>query len=260
MLRSHTGSSRSHLYREDQAPPTLHTEITSGAPAVNPGGENDYAHPEERAAEPATNNIDAYNTTQNTGTINGAENDSGSGRSQLAANNPTYDNEQGAQDLPPAPGTGDKSNTFQLSADTEWQGIKGDLNKGLQEQYKGIDFDTSRMGRRMANINAMSGGSVGGAFVGGQMQAGLEGAQMKRHALNDHQNRSLKIKMTYLDILLKQAEAQNDREMRLQIENAMRETELKIATMEQGSTAAELEAQSNIAEDNRKAAQADEWF
>jgi hypothetical protein len=124
---------------------------------------------------------------------------------------------------------------FQMNADSLWSQMMADHEAGLQGQLQGTYADEANAGRRMAEMNAMGGGRMGGAFAGGMAQTAIGGEQARLKARNDHLKQGLEMKMARLQQLIKQAEANRDRNLQRELQAEADKTQMAIAGQYAGS-------------------------
>jgi hypothetical protein len=111
-----------------------------------------------------------------------------------------------------------------------WAEIMEDYNQGLPEQYRQADIAAGTQARRASEMaSQMAGGGAGGAFQSGQAQAGLYGQQLRMDAARKHQQRGLEMKMAWLEMAIKRAEAQNNRELAEKLESMRQDTAVQLA-------------------------------
>jgi hypothetical protein len=124
----------------------------------------------------------------------------------------------------------------------QWADVLAGQDEVLANQMTGISADESRNARRASEINAAMGGSVGGGFQGGQIQAQLSGSVARSQAQAEHGIRQMELKMTFLQRMLDAAEAQKDRESAERIKEEMGNIAIQIQQMIGGQQMDLLEA------------------
>lgn len=124
--------------------------------------------------------------------------------------------------------------TFQSDANSMWSGMMADHDAGLEGKLQGTYADEALNQRRMSEMNALEGGGVGGAFAGGTAQVALGGQQNRLKARNDHLKQGLEMKMARLQQLIKQAEANKDRNLMRELQAEADKTQMAIAGMHAG--------------------------
>lgn len=92
----------------------------------------------------------------------------------------------------------------------QWGQMQQDWDAGLQGELEGTMADEARAGRMNSEMNAASGGGMGGAFAGGQAQVALGGMQQRLQARNQHLKQGMEMKMTVLQNYIKQAMQDKD--------------------------------------------------
>lgn len=112
-----------------------------------------------------------------------------------------------------------------------WADVLAQHDKGLKDEMYGIDADEARNARRASETNAMMGGSVGGGFQGGQIQAQLSGTLARSKATAEHNMNAVEMKMSFLDKMFQEAMRQGDRELQLQIQDEMNATSIQLEEM-----------------------------
>src|SRR3990167_281785 len=118
---------------------------------------------------------------------------------------------------------------FQQQANDLWSGMLAEHDANLGGKMQQTYADQSLAGRRAAEMNAGRGNSVGGSFGQGQAQVAIGGMQARQDTLTKHTNQGLTMKAAYLDKLIKQAEAKNDREREAYLQAEQDKTQLAIA-------------------------------
>jgi hypothetical protein len=111
----------------------------------------------------------------------------------------------------------------------QWADIMSTADDGLEHQLNAIDADTSRLMRRASEMGS---GMVGGAHIGAMGQAGLSGAVAKGQAIADNNKQKLELKMGWLDQLMRSAEAENNRELQMQIQNEITKTQMDLKRLD----------------------------
>lgn len=124
---------------------------------------------------------------------------------------------------------------YEGDASSMWASMMADHEAGLEGKLQGTYADEALSGRRMAEMNALGGGGVGGAFAGGAGQVALGGMQQRLKTRNDHTKQGLEMKMARLTQLIKQAEAGKDRNLQRELQAEMDKTQMAIAGMHAGS-------------------------
>lgn len=120
-------------------------------------------------------------------------------------------------------------NSFQGKADALWTEMLAGHDASLGGKMNQTYADEAGAGRRMAEMNAGMGRGVSGGFAGGMGQVALGGMQQRQDVMSQHEQQGLTMKAAYLDKLIKQAEASNDRELQEQLEAERNATQLAIA-------------------------------
>lgn len=132
---------------------------------------------------------------------------------------------------------------FQARFDDMWNQTQAQHEAGLQGMLEGTYADEAAAGRRNAEMNALSGGGMGGAFAGGQAQTAIGGMQARLKARNDHMKQGLQMKMTYLQHMLQQAEREKDRDLQEWLQTEADKTLIEIQGMQSSQAEADRNAQ-----------------
>jgi hypothetical protein len=146
----------------------------------------------------------------------------------------------GAQPAPQPQGNG-----LQDQASQMWADMLTQSDQGLNDTIKGTYADEALNQRRNAEMNAAAGGGVGGAFIGGMAQAQIGGEQARVNARSQHTKDQLNMKMAYLDKLIRQAEASNDRDLQRELQAEADNTQIQLASMGMQQSTAEMQAQAD---------------
>jgi hypothetical protein len=157
----------------------------------------------------------------------------------VGPNNPVGNNDPSnytpstySQKPPPgAGGAGQPNGASDLTQVQElWSEAMAKHEQGLADELGGIDADESRNSRRASEMNAMMGGSVGGNYQGGQIQAQLSGTVARQQARAQHNLRGLEMRMAQLDQLYQSAEKRADRQSMERIQEEINKTQMAIET------------------------------
>lgn len=108
-----------------------------------------------------------------------------------------------------------------------------DTKEGL---YKQTYADEALAGRRMSEMNALSGGGMGGAFAGGAAQVALGGEQARLKAGQDFAKNRLELKMAYLDRMMKQAQYEGNIDLQKWVATEQDKTSLAVSQMQADAT------------------------
>ncbi len=120
---------------------------------------------------------------------------------------------------------------YQQRFDDLWGEIQGQHEAGLSGILEGTYADEANASRRANEMNALSGGGMGGAFAGGQAQVALGGMQQRQQARNEHLKQGLQMKMTVLQRYLDQAENEKDRDLQEWLQTEADKTAMELAQM-----------------------------
>lgn len=127
----------------------------------------------------------------------------------------------------------------------QWSQLWEQYNQAGEAAQQQTFMDEARAGRGMSAVNAMTGGSLGGAFAGGAGSVAVGGMQARLQAQQQHAQQGLELRMAYLDRLYADAEREDNQELTQWIENERNKTALDVAAL-QASGEADLEtAQEN---------------
>jgi len=118
-----------------------------------------------------------------------------------------------------------------------WADILKDHDAGRQGLFNQANADEAGAARRNAEVNAISGGGVGGAFAGGNAQVAIGGMQARQKALQDFNKQGVELKMARLEQLIKQAEAKGDRDLSRELQAEADKTAMTLKGLDvQGGT------------------------
>ena len=104
-----------------------------------------------------------------------------------------------------------QANQQQNDFQSQWRDIMNSQAGNLAGQLSGVEGATAAQGRQMANMNALAGRSVGGAFAGGAAQTALGGAQMAQDIRAKHGAETTKMRLGWLQSQIDLAERAKDR-------------------------------------------------
>lgn len=158
---------------------------------------------------------------------------------------------------PDADSGADEPIDFQQRFDDMWGETQAQYEGALGDMLEGTYADEAAAGRRNAEMNALAGGGMGGAFAGGQAQVALGGMQQRLKARQDWAKRGLELKMTYLQHMLRQAEAEKDRDLQQWLQAEADKTALEIAGMQATQAELDREAQKESMDRANDAAEAE---
>ena len=156
---------------------------------------------------------------------------------------------RGASDVPPTTDSNDKpgvgasdlsikddskndgqgGNAFESQAANMWTDLLANYDQSLGGKMEQTYADEARAGRMTEERNAMLGRSIsGGGAAAGQAQVALGGMAQRQDVLNKHTQQGLQMKLTYLESLIKRAEAQKDRKLRDKLDAEYNKTLLEL--------------------------------
>lgn len=93
-----------------------------------------------------------------------------------------------------------------------WADVLSDYDASLEGKIGQTYADEARAGRRSDVESSMLGQGVsGGGYQAGQAQVALGGMSQRQDVMNEHYKQGLMMKLTYLESLIKRAEAAKDR-------------------------------------------------
>ena len=101
---------------------------------------------------------------------------------------------------------------YDEQASDMWSNLLAGYDASLGGKMQQTYADEAGAGRKADAMNAMLGrGVAGGGYQAGQAQVALGGMAQRQDTLNQHTRQGLQMKMTYLESLIRRAEAGKDR-------------------------------------------------
>ena len=115
-----------------------------------------------------------------------------------------------------------------------WQRILRDHEaSGKNIDAMGQASESRSMRRAVEGFGGNRG--MGGGFGGALAQGAIEGSQDRMKMQQEHDVRGLELKMTYLQNALREAEAAEDRDLQLELQNMIGEVMMNMKLIEQGA-------------------------
>mgnify|MGYP001591079739 CR=1 FL=1 len=116
-------------------------------------------------------------------------------------------------------------NNYEQQATDMWSGMMADYDASLGSKLDQTYADEARAGRKSDAISALSGAGVsGGGYQAGQAQVTLGGMAQRQDTMTQHTKQGLTMKLTYLDSLIKRAEASKDRALQERLQKEADDT------------------------------------